>query len=131
PTHSTPTTYTHLTVIPLTPNGKTDTTALPTPGAAITDHGPSGEPEGVYDTVRRIWEEVTLASAIGPDDRLFDIGGASLHIARIHSAVTATYHLDNLRMTDLFARPTLRTYTERVLALMAATERTPMGQTAR
>ncbi|MET8509909.1 acyl carrier protein [Streptomyces sp. NPDC004787] len=71
------------------------------------------------ETVTAIWKRVIMADSISPDERLFDIGGASLHVAQIHQLVTEHFHLTELRMIDLFTHPTIRAYSAHIRTLQA------------
>ncbi|MDX2565196.1 amino acid adenylation domain-containing protein [Streptomyces sp. TX20-6-3] len=101
---------------PLTRNGKVDRAGLPVPQAA--DH-PSDTDNKTEQEVATIWRSVIMADTIRPDERLFDIGGASLHVAQIHQLITEHFRLTRLRMTDLFAHPTIRTYSAHIRTLQA------------
>ncbi|MFE6820863.1 AMP-binding protein, partial [Streptomyces sp. NPDC057675] len=105
---------------PLNGNGKIDRTALPVPETTalpVTDQNDTAG--GVEEEVAAIWMSVTMADGIRPDERLFDIGGASLHVAQIHQLVTERFSLTRLRMTDLFAHPTIRSYSAHIRMLQA------------
>jgi hypothetical protein len=68
----------------------------------------------VQEEIARIWREVVTVDELGPDDRLFDIGGASLHVTLIHQRVAERFGLSRLRMIDLFGHPTVREYAAHV-----------------
>ncbi|MEV6333067.1 condensation domain-containing protein, partial [Streptomyces sp. NPDC051909] len=93
PTHSTPTTYTHLTVIPLTPNGKTDTTALPTPqqGRDVA-LGPVVEPGSALEgELAELWREILGLERVSVRDGFLALGGNSLGAVHIASRVAQRY----------------------------------------
>ncbi|MFI8294252.1 phosphopantetheine-binding protein, partial [Streptomyces sp. NPDC085614] len=105
---------------PLTGNGKIDRTALPVPQTTpLPGSGPNDIAGDIEEEVAAIWKSVIMADSIRPGERLFDIGGASLHVAQIHQLVTERFHLTQLRMTDLFAHPTIRTYSAHIRTLQA------------
>ncbi|MCH6161257.1 non-ribosomal peptide synthetase [Streptomyces marispadix] len=68
----------------------------------------------VQEEIARIWRDVVTVDELGPDDRLFDIGGASLHVTLIHQRVAERFGLSRLRMIDLFGHPTVREYAAHV-----------------
>ncbi|MFI8829298.1 phosphopantetheine-binding protein [Streptomyces sp. NPDC053431] len=109
---------------PLNGNAKIDRTALPvpqtTPLPGIASNLDGGEVEA---EVAAIWRSVIMVDHIRPDERLFDIGGASLHVAQIHQLVTERFRLPRLRMTDLFAHPTIRTFSAHIRTLRAGRPR--------
>ena len=66
--------------MPLSPNGKTDRTQLPTPSARrLTNAGGGRAPEGKTElAIAAIWSEVLRVDDISATDDFFEIGGASL-----------------------------------------------------
>ncbi len=116
-----PRVHVHLDHLPVTPGGKTDRAALPAPAppsgpaAGPTGAGTPGDPAGV---VTAVWREVLVLDAVDPDERLFDIGGASLHATRIHQRVAELLDPPGLRVIDLFEHPTPRAYTAHVRRLL-------------
>ncbi|MFI8829159.1 amino acid adenylation domain-containing protein [Streptomyces sp. NPDC053431] len=122
PTYMAPRVYIALEQFPLTGNGKVDRAALPAPQTTpLPESAPDPDGGDVEQEVAAIWRSVIMVDIIHPDERLFDIGGASLHVARIHQLVAERFHLTRLRMTDLFAHPTIRTYSAHIRTLQAAT----------
>ncbi|MDI5970845.1 amino acid adenylation domain-containing protein [Streptomyces sp. SL13] len=129
PAYMVPRVFTVLDRVPVTASGKTDRAALPPPAAAHaavnppqggapgTGAGqdpPAGGPAAVQERIAAIWREILVLDTVGPDERLFDIGGASLHVTLIHQRVTRDFGLPELRMIDLFSHPTLRAYAAHV-----------------
>ncbi len=128
PGYMVPRVFTALDRIPVTEGGKTDRAALPPPAAARA--AADGEPEAhevpdaseatayglaaVQEQIAGIWREIVTTDTLGPDERLFDIGGASLHVALIHQRVAERFGLSGLRMIDLFSHPTVRGYAAHV-----------------
>ncbi|QPP07898.1 amino acid adenylation domain-containing protein [Streptomyces bathyalis] len=78
------------------------------PGAAVPD------PASVQEQITAIWRDVITVDSLDPDERLFDIGGASLHVTLIHQQVAERFGLARLRMVDVFSHPTVRTYAAHV-----------------
>ena len=80
-----PTAWMALTAIPLTPNGKTDTKALPAPDSSTREDdvelvAPRDELEA---QLAAIWESVLETKVQSVRDRFFDIGGHSLLAIRL------------------------------------------------
>jgi arthrofactin-type cyclic lipopeptide synthetase B len=79
PDHMVPAAYVLLDAIPLTPNGKVDRKALPTPDAAAYASRGYQAPEGEVEAVlARIWAEVLKLDRVGRHDNFFELGGHSL-----------------------------------------------------
>jgi amino acid adenylation domain-containing protein len=124
PSYMVPRVFTALERIPVTEGGKIDRTALPAPAAArpapqvpartTAERAAADDLAAVQERVAAIWRDVITADTLGPDERLFDIGGASLHVALIHQRVADHFGLAGLRMIDLFAHPTIRSYAAHV-----------------
>jgi amino acid adenylation domain-containing protein len=101
-------------LIPLLPNGKVDSQALPDPvmhaGRTFTDYvAPRDETERV---VCRIWAEVLGISRVGLDDNFFEIGGHSLAAARLFARLDEEFGI-HPPLGVLFSAPTVRALAER------------------
>jgi acyl-coenzyme A synthetase/AMP-(fatty) acid ligase len=117
PAHMVPRVCVPLDRIPVTAGGKTDRAALPVPDPVREPPRATGESDdlgAVRDRIAAIWREVVVLDAVDPDQRLFDLGGGSLHAARIHQRVADHYGLTGLRLIDLFSHPTVRAYAAHV-----------------
>jgi amino acid adenylation domain-containing protein len=136
PPYMVPRVLTPMERFPVTTNGKIDRAALPAPDlTAPPGPGTTGPPgaagaTGDGDTdvqgeIAAIWRGVIAADVIGPDERLFDIGGGSLHVARIHRRVAGRFAVPGLRMIDLFTHPTIRSYAAHVRRLLDTAEPAP------
>lgn len=84
PDYMTPATITQVTEIPLTINGKPDTTQLPDPRTAPADPLDAPEPaiSSIADTVLRIWSK-QLNTPVNLQDNFFTLGGNSLLVVRV------------------------------------------------
>ena len=101
-----------LASFPLTPNGKVDRKALPSPPAgahAATSTAslvpPADERERL---VAEIWT-AALGRAVGRDDNFFEIGGHSLLAVKVFRHLTETTDIP-LALTDIFRYPTIRAF---------------------
>jgi amino acid adenylation domain-containing protein len=100
--------------VPLTTTGKVDWAALPDPLAA-RERSESGAPAvggelALVDAVRGIWRHVLQVDRVGLDDNFFDLGGHSLQLVAVHTALEQ--HLGaELPVTELFRQPTVRRLT--------------------
>lgn len=76
--------------IPLTPNGKVDRKALPSPldvsSGTRSDFVPCAP--GLETELAKIWSEVLSVESVGANDNFFEIGGHSLLSLRVARAVT-------------------------------------------
>ncbi|QFR03213.1 amino acid adenylation domain-containing protein [Streptomyces phaeolivaceus] len=117
PDHMLPATVTPLPSLPLTGNGKLDTTRLPAPtppavpAVPAQDTGPTTG-DGLADRLRDIWGEV-LGRPVGLDDDFFELGGNSLLAVRIGAALRAR-GLPSLRLRELYRHPTVRETAEKL-----------------
>ncbi|MFJ2061355.1 amino acid adenylation domain-containing protein [Streptomyces sp. NPDC087908] len=122
PAHMTPRIFVRIPAIPLNGNGKVDRAALPEP--QFNSLPEVGVPAVGWSTTEErmaaVWRAVLHAQVVGLDETLFDIGGGSLHVTRIHLQVVKEFDVSNLRLVDLFAHPTIRTLARFVDSLRSA-----------
>ncbi|MEU8924835.1 amino acid adenylation domain-containing protein [Kitasatospora sp. NPDC048545] len=113
PSYMVPEAVTVLAELPLTPAGKTDLLALPTPAALAGEAGPADRPAGATDheaLVARLFREVLALPEVGPDDDFFELGGDSLRALRLVSRLET--ELDrSLDIELLFDAATVRELT--------------------
>ena len=95
PDYMIPSQFVPLDAIPVTPNGKTDRLRLPPPPRERTDRDAVRRPPGsaVESSLAVMWAEVLGLDEFGLDDDFFELGGDSLHAARIAARVTAAWKL--------------------------------------
>ena len=96
PPHMVPSAFVPIDVFPLTPNGKIDRRALPTPPRRRPElDAASVAPRTPTETaLAGIWSEVLDLDEIGVQDGFLDLGGHSLSAARVVSRVSAAFGLD-------------------------------------
>ncbi|MFF2108898.1 amino acid adenylation domain-containing protein [Rhodococcus koreensis] len=106
PAHMVPATIVILDELPLTPVGKLDRQALPTPDFAVVRTVFRASDSGTERTVADVFAEVLGLDRAGLDDNFFDLGGNSLSatrvVARINSALGT-----GLGVRELFEAPTV------------------------
>ena len=106
PAHMIPTTFVMLKSIPLTPNGKIDRRALPSPddsrGEDVEYVAPRDELENIFVS---IWQKVLDVTRVGLHDDYFALGGDSIRVIQIVYEANRA----NLAMhaVDLFQNPTV------------------------
>ncbi|MCP4215911.1 MAG: amino acid adenylation domain-containing protein [bacterium] len=108
PAYMIPSYFVELTEIPMTPNGKVDTKALPEPRSISADSvtGPRDELE---KQLAGFWSEILGVSleSIGIDADFFRLGGHSLKASMMVAAVHKELQID-LPLSEVFEKPTIR-----------------------
>ena len=108
PSFMVPARVVRLYAFPLNRNGKLDRSSIPLPDAlARRTDAPTVAPRThVEITLCQIWEEILARSPIGIHDDFFDLGGHSIHAARITSRARCEFTID-LSATELFNHSTI------------------------
>jgi aspartate racemase len=109
PDYMVPATYVLLTEIPLTPNGKVDRKALPSPDASPSTDSRTYMPPrtSTEKQLVTIWEEVLRRNPIGVNDNFFDLGGHSLLAVTLFRQIEREFSR-RLPLASLFQNPTIR-----------------------
>ncbi len=115
PEYMVPTAFVFLDAFPLTPNGKVDRKALPSPDGVHPKLGseyvaPQSE---IERTITSIWQEVLKVERVGIDDNFFDLGGHSLLLVRIQGKLSEAFNRD-ISIIELFKYPTVNTLAQYV-----------------
>ena len=110
PEYMVPTAFVFLDTFPLTPNGKFDRKALPSPEGIHPKLGseyvaPQSE---IERTITSIWQEVLKAEKVGIDDNFFDLGGHSMLLVRIQGKLSEAFNRE-ISIIELFKYPTVNT----------------------
>jgi len=109
PAQMMPAFYQRLAIFPLTPNGKVDRSALPTPrtGTTLPDRRSLAAATTMEDLVASIWRVVLKAKAVSLDDNFFDVGGTSLLLIAVRTGIQE--QLDRqIPVTWMFQYTTIR-----------------------
>ncbi|MFQ5554515.1 MAG: amino acid adenylation domain-containing protein, partial [Acidimicrobiia bacterium] len=114
PRHAVPGHFVVLDELPMTPNGKIDTGALPDPtGVTAAEHQPArGE---AMLAMAEIWQDVLGASSVGATDDFFLLGGHSLLAVELMAAVERRFGAV-VPLSTLFEAPTLAEFTRRTVS---------------
>jgi acyl carrier protein len=108
PEYMVPQHFIEIDAIPLTPVGKVNKQALPSPESPDLQGGneyvaPSTDTE---KKLAQIWQQIISLSQIGIHDNFFDIGGHSLLAVEIFAGIKKKFHLE-LPLALLFQAPTI------------------------
>ncbi|MBF0545767.1 MAG: amino acid adenylation domain-containing protein [Candidatus Riflebacteria bacterium] len=109
PDYLIPAHFVRLPNIPLTPNGKVDRNSLP----AVKHESVSiVEPVGEIETrLRDIWAKVLGLEKVSVTTGFFDLGGHSLKAMALVGEIFREFKV-NLRISDIFLNPTIRSLAE-------------------
>ena len=97
-----------LNAMPLTPNGKTDRKALPSPSLdANLETGKGGYPSTELERIiAGLWQDSLGLDAVGLQVNLFDLGANSLSVAEVAMSLRQRLKCE-IPLTDFFAYPTI------------------------
>ena len=115
PDYMVPSAFVFLDSLPVTPNGKLDRKALPTPDQTRpeleeTYTAPRTPTE---ETLAKDWAEVLKIAKVGVNDNFFDLGGHSLLATQLISRVNTSFHID-LPLRRLFESPTIASFADSI-----------------
>ena len=97
-----PSIFVFLKKFPLTPNGKVDRRRLPAPSIERFDEESYVAPQNeIENQIADIWKKVLKVKKVGIQDNFFDLGGHSLLLAKVYSALDKLFP-NRLSMLDLF-----------------------------
>ncbi|MEY9856971.1 amino acid adenylation domain-containing protein [Catenulispora sp. GAS73] len=123
PAHLVPAAFVSVPALPMTPNGKLDTAALPAPAAPGASGGTDRESvppsTAAEELVAEGWTEVLGVTRVGVDDDFFDLGGNSLSAARFVAWLSAAVEAD-IPIHAVFQHPTVADLAAEVEKLLAA-----------
>jgi len=109
PAYMVPSAFVKLDAFPLTPNGKVDRKALPTPRREDFDAGAAyvapGDP--IEGRLAALWEEALNIHPVGVESNFFDLGGRSVVAAKLFMKISREFGRD-LPLALLFQSPTIR-----------------------
>ena len=106
-----------LDAMPLTPNGKIDRKALPSPDSAgSTSESVYVAPENELETkIVAVWQEVLGLDRVGTHDNFFDLGGHSLLVVKAHRELKSLSETP-IALTDLYRFPTIHSLVEHLIS---------------
>jgi amino acid adenylation domain-containing protein len=108
PEYMVPSAYVVLEALPLSPNGKLDRRALPSPEGMSSATADSFLPPltQVQKALARQWQELLGIERVGLQDNFFELGGHSLLAVKLFAEIGRTYDR-KLPLSTLFQAPTL------------------------
>jgi acyl carrier protein len=116
PEYMVPAQFVYLEAFPLTPNGKVDRKALPSPPSAGTGRG--GPPRTkTEELIAAIWSKLLEIEGIGVRDDFFELGADSLTATAFVASLCTIFGVD-LSLASLFERPTIEGVAEIVDVLV-------------
>ncbi|MFP5287403.1 MAG: non-ribosomal peptide synthetase, partial [Thermoanaerobaculia bacterium] len=127
PEYMVPSDFVTLERLPLTPSGKVDRRALPSPDASarVEDEVAYVAPRTpVEEALAGIWSEVLGVERVGAGDDFFNLGGHSLSAARVLSRVRSAFGIE-LPLSLMFDKRTLEGMASSVDEKMASAPKVP------
>ena len=107
PAYMVPSRFSVLDALPLTPSGKLDRRALPSPAQQARAVRSKRVPENALETeLCGLWQEVLGRSDLGTDEDFFECGGDSLRAVRLMARVQRHFALE-LPLSTLIESPTV------------------------
>ncbi|HEU4433459.1 MAG TPA: amino acid adenylation domain-containing protein, partial [Pyrinomonadaceae bacterium] len=107
PDYMVPSVFFALDRTPVTPNGKVDRKALPSPAEALRADDSSVKPRTPFEELLlQIYSDVLGVKHVGIHDNFFEMGGHSLLATQVMSRVRQTFKVD-VPLRELFMSPTV------------------------
>lgn len=103
-----PSYFVQMETLPLTPGGKIDKKALPSPeGLDLLPSGDYAEPRNDLEgKLKDIWQDVLMVKTIGIHDNFFNLGGHSLKATKVASRIHKELSVD-INLKDIFTYQTI------------------------
>nr|WP_233567733.1 condensation domain-containing protein [Cohnella faecalis] len=119
PQYMIPSFFVRVEQMPLTPNGKLDRKALPSPEGTLERGTVYEAPRNALEeTLANIWQGVLGVSAIGITDNFFELGGHSLKattlVSRIHKELNV-----QVPLREVFQSPTIKELAQAIRGMEA------------
>jgi amino acid adenylation domain-containing protein len=122
PEHMIPGAFVMLESLPVTPSGKLNRRALPSPEPSAYLSQEYAPPQGATEeALARIWQELLHLDRVGRHDNFFELGGHSLYAMRLVSKLTEQFNV-RVSVVAIFQHPTLEAIAHLVSCLRPFTE---------
>ncbi|MEI6411934.1 MAG: amino acid adenylation domain-containing protein, partial [Bacteroidota bacterium] len=117
PDYMIPSYFVAMESLPMTSSGKVDRKALPAPEMAQLASGTVyvAPRNAIENQLVEIWQQVLGRDQIGVEDNFFNLGGHSLRAIRVVSLIRQALSVE-IRLSEIFASPTIAALAERVIA---------------
>ncbi|MGB5930633.1 MAG: amino acid adenylation domain-containing protein, partial [Cyclobacteriaceae bacterium] len=117
PSYMVPAVFMHLDKMPLTSNGKVDTSLLPEPKFEIVGNS-EGSLSGLEKGIAEIWADILKIDAESMDSQsdFFDIGGQSLRAISMISKISQKLNIE-VSLDCVFAHTTIRSLVKHIRSL--------------
>ncbi|MCP4155418.1 MAG: non-ribosomal peptide synthetase, partial [bacterium] len=109
PDYMIPAHYVYLDKLPLSTSGKIDKKVLPQPKTVNAGDGYAAPATNMEKSIAEIWKEVLNLEKVGVNDVIFEIGGTSLDIIRIHAKFKELTKRD-IPVMEMFKYTTISTF---------------------
>ncbi len=125
-----------LDAFPLTPNGKVDRKALPSPDAVpartapVAAATPIALEGGIEETIAAVWAKVLGVPQVGRSDNFFTLGGHSLLAVQAHREMKVALNSDRLAITDIFRFPVISALAAHLGKMIPAPAASPAATTS-
>ncbi len=136
PPYMLPSALMRLDVLPLSPNGKLDRGALPSPVTeqATLTRDASGTKTELEQKIAAVWGKVLGLEEVGLEVNFFDIGGDSLSLLEVHAELQKAVDAQ-IQVVDLFDYTTVRGLAQKLIGgakrnLQAAQDRAQQQRAA-
>ena len=107
PHYMVPAAFVPLSRLPVGANGKVDRAALPAPAGGDDEASYVAPRSGLEQCVAALWAEALGRERVGVQDDLFDLGGHSLLLMRLHGRLHALAPDAGVTVPELFGLPTV------------------------
>jgi amino acid adenylation domain-containing protein len=115
PNYMIPAAFVEVGALPISPNGKVDRRALPSPDAPVPEGSYRAPRNAVEAVLAGFWSEVLSVPQVGVDDNFFDLGGHSLLATQVMSRVRDAFAVE-LPLRRIFEAPTVAELAAAMLA---------------
>ncbi|WP_409269826.1 phosphopantetheine-binding protein, partial [Pseudomonas sp. KCJK9044] len=116
PDYMVPTYLVLLTSLPLSPNGKLDRKALPTPDSSPRQQAYVAPQTPLQEQLAQVWQTLLKLERVGLHDNFFDLGGHSLLATQMLMQIRQQLGLD-VPLKVLFQSDSLEQFAEQVKQL--------------
>jgi len=126
PDYMIPSAFKILEALPLTPSGKINRRALPTPDTSGLKEEYVAPRTPTEKILAKAWAEILELERVGIYDNFFDLGGHSLLATRLISRIHQLFHVD-LPLRNLFEEPNIANLAESIETIRWLSQKPPVS----